>query len=177
MNPYEIIIDPLTENEYLINSNEGKKILNIYMNMLQEAEEPQQAESTNVSDNNTSSSKFKFQGRSYKNYDPQYVVYDGPFSGLPALPKNIEKKISAVRKALQNLGTDLATAVIEKRPWSTARPYQNEPEKGVALNYTFITECGKLMWRKTGVSHGTRNKIYTKKGSEFYTFWLKNPSL
>ena len=78
--------------------------------------------------------------------------------------------------ALQNLGTDFATAVVEKRPWTTHRPY-GVVEKGVALNYTFITKCGKLMWRKSGLSHGTRNKIYTKKGSEFYTFWLKNPTL
>ena len=176
MNPYEMIIDPATGEEHLLNSNEGKKILNIYMNMLEEAQEPQQAESTNVSDNYTSSNKFKFQGRTYKNYDPQYVVYDGPFSGLPALPKNLEKKISEVRMALQNLGTDFGTAVIEKRPWTTHRPY-GVVEKGVALNYTFITKCGKLMWRKSGDSHGTRNKIYTKKGSEFYTFWLKNPTL
>ena len=176
MNPYEMIIDPATGEEHLLNSNEGKKILNIYMNMLQEAEEPQYEESAKESNGNTSA-KFKFQGRSYKNYDPKYVVYDGPFSGLPALPKNIEKKISDVIEALYFLGTKFTTAVVEKRPWSTARPYQSEPEKGVALNYTFITECGKLMWRKTGVSHGTRNKIYTKKGSEFYTFWLKNPTL
>lgn len=176
MNQYEMIIDPATREEHLLNSNEGKKILNIYMNMLEESQEPQQAESTNVSDNNKSSSKFKFQGRTYKNYDPQYVVYDGPFSGLPALPKNLEKKISVVRMALQNLGTDFATAVVEKRPWTTHRVY-GVVEKGVALNYTFITECGKLMWRKVGVSHGTRNKIYKEKGSEFYTFWLQNPTL
>ena len=46
MNPYEMIIDPATGEEHLLNSNEGKKILNIYMNMLEEAQEPQQAEST-----------------------------------------------------------------------------------------------------------------------------------
>lgn len=175
INPYEMIIDPATGEEHLLNSNEGKKILNIYMNMLPETEEPHHNESAKSSSDNTSS-KFKFQGRSYKKYDAQYVVYDGPFSGLPALPRNLEKKISEVRIALQNLGTDFATAVIEKKPWTTHRPY-GVVEKGVALNYTFITECGKLMWRKAGVSHGTRNKIYTKHGSQFYTFWLKNPTL
>ena len=175
MNPYEMIIDPATGEEHLLNSNEGKKILNIYMNMLQEAEEPPHEESAKES-NDSSPGKFKFQGRSYKNYDPEYVVYDGPFSGLPALPKNLKKKISEVRKALQSLGTDFATAVIEKRPWTAHRPY-GIVEKGVALNYTFITKCGKLMWRKSGDSHGTRNKIYTKSGSEFYTFWLQNPTL
>ena len=145
------------------------------MNMMQEVEEPQYEESAKQS-NDSLPGKFKFQGRTYKNYDPQYVVYDGPFSGLPALPKNIEKKISDVIEALYFLGTKFTTAVVEKRPWTTHRPY-GKIEKGVALNYTFITECGKLMWRKSGLSHGTRNKIYTKKGSEFYTFWLQNPTL
>ena len=92
MNPYEMIIDPATRRRTPLNSNEGKKILNIYMNMLPETEEPHHDESAESSSDNTSS-KFKFQGRSYKKYDAQYVVCDGPFSGLPALPRNIEKNI------------------------------------------------------------------------------------
>ena len=174
MNPYNRIIHPVTGDEYSLNSEEGKNLLNIYTTMLQQVEEPNQ--SVEISTDSSANSKFKFHGRSFKNYDPQYVVYNGPFSGIPDLPKTLQKKISRVREALQDLGTDFSTAVIEKRPWRWARPSSVE-EKGVALNYTFITECGKLMWRKTGVSHGTRNRIYTEKGSQYYTHWLQNPTL
>ena len=59
-----------------------------------------------------------------------------------------------------------------KKTLTTHRPY-GVVEKGVALNYTFITKRGKLMWRKAGVSHGTRNKIYTKKVVNFIHFGSK----
>ena len=47
----------------------------------------------------------------------------------------------------------------------------------LALNYTFVTNDGSIMWRKRGDSHGTINKVYTKNSSIHYTHWMRNPSI
>jgi len=122
------------------------------------------------------SNTFKFQGRNFKKYNSEHVIYDGSFSDRPQLSNYIERQIGRVSQVLENLGKSFSTCIIEKRPWTHFRPY-NRIEKGISVNYIFITGDGSLMWRKSGSSHGTRNKIYTKSLSKYYTDWLADPSI
>ena len=122
------------------------------------------------------SNTFKFQGRHFKKYNSEYIVYEGSISDRPQLSNYVERQIERVSEALENLGKCFSTCIIEKRPWTYFRPC-NRIEKGVSVNYIFITSDGSLMWRKSGKSHGTRNKIYTKTLSKYYTFCLADPSI
>ena len=129
-----------------------------------------------MSNQSQSETKFRFQNRTFKKHNQKHIIYNGSFAGRPTLSNYVEKQIAKVSSELDALGKSFTTCIIEKRPWTLFRPC-NVTERGIAVNYTFITGDGELMWRKTGKSHGTRNKIYTKKLSKYYTHWLNNPTI
>ena len=123
-----------------------------------------------------SETKFRFQNRTFKKHNQEHTIYNGSFADRPTLSNYVEEQIAKVSSVLDALGKSFTTCIIEKRPWILFRPY-NVTERGIAVNYTFITGDGELMWRKTGQSHGTRNKIYTKTLSKYYTHWLNSPTI
>ena len=120
--------------------------------------------------------RFQFQGRLYKKYNPNNIIYEGSFSERPKLSDNWEKKIFEVENTLSSIfSIKFDTCIIERKKWK--KKWGGKQKTGVTINFTFITNNGELMWRKNGYGHGTANKIYTKKKSQFYTLWLRNPSI
>ena len=203
-NNYNFVIDPISGEKYPINTSEGRTILHNYflhldgklkdvnsqvssvnnpeedaisyessVNNPEEDASSQESSAVDIGEN-----KIKFHGRYFKKHLDEHIIYEGPFSGRPELSKYVENKISQMEKIIANrFGLHFTYCVIAKKPWVYHRGMGYEPEKGVAVNYTFITNDDSLMWRKTGDSHGTRNMVYTKNNSTYYTTWMKNPTL
>lgn len=120
--------------------------------------------------------RFQFQGRSYKRHNPNYIIYEGPSSERPRLTRRWEEKIFEIENVMFSLfGITFATCIIEKRKWE--KNCWGKEKSGISTNFTFISNDGKIMWRKTGYGSGTSNKIYTGKKNQFYTNWLCNPSV
>ena len=76
---------------------------------------------------------------------------------------------------MNNFGLHFEHCIIAKKPWVYRQPGYSET--GVALNYTFITNDGSIMWRKRGDKHGTINKVYTRNNSTYHTKWMNNPTI
>ena len=130
---------------------------------------------------------FKFHGRHFKKHAAEHITYQGSYVGRPQLTKYLEKKIAQMEEIVHDkFGLHFDQCIIVKKPWKRIGRRWNAAtggfecgviESGVALNYTFVTNDGSIMWRKRGDSHGTINKVYTKNSSIHYTHWMRNPSI
>ena len=130
---------------------------------------------------------FKFHGRHFKKHATDHITYQGSYVGRPQLTKYLEKKIAQMEEIVhEKFGLHFDQCIIVKKPWERKGRRWNADtggfetavtESGVALNYTFVTNDGSIMWRKRGDSHGTINKVYTKNSSIHYTHWMRNPSI
>ena len=111
----------------------------------------------------------------YKNHKREYIIYDGDIKYRPKLNRYWERTLKRMNSTLAKFNKRFKTCIIVKQPWTIRHWDGTFREKGIATNFTFITEDGELMWRKIGVGHGTCNKVYVKGMNEYYTTWLKRP--
>ena len=120
--------------------------------------------------------RFQFQGRSYKKHNPNNIIYEGDASERPQLKRRWEEKIFEIENILYSrFHIKFDTCIIEKKKWK--KICWGKEKSGISTNFTFISDDGKIMWRKTGYESGTANKIYTGKKNQFYTKWIRNPSI
>jgi len=119
--------------------------------------------------------KFRFQNRLYKTHNREHIIFDGNVKYRPELTPYWEKTIKKMNSTLAKLDKKFEKCIIVKQPWTIRHWDGTFREKGVATNFTFITDDRELMWRKIGIGHSTCNKVYVKGRNDFYTTWLKNP--